>query len=94
MIARCIDISTAQDRAPIDWAAVRSAGVLRAAVLSPGQSLRCWVHADRDAVCILSVGLPMCPACCDALYRSLETASVTLSLLPAAARDVRDKGYR
>lgn len=27
MISRCIDISTAQDRAPIDWAAVRSAGV-------------------------------------------------------------------
>ena len=27
MIARCIDISTAQDRAPIDWAAVRTAGI-------------------------------------------------------------------
>jgi len=27
MIARCIDISTAQDRAPIDWAAVRNAGI-------------------------------------------------------------------
>lgn len=26
-IARCIDISTAQDRAPIDWAAVREAGI-------------------------------------------------------------------
>lgn len=27
MIARCIDISTAQDRAPIDWATVRAAGI-------------------------------------------------------------------
>lgn len=26
-VARCIDISTAQDRAPIDWAAVKAAGV-------------------------------------------------------------------